>query len=183
MSLIKVRHAIPVVLAGLLACALAGCGFHLRENASLPSSMQRVHLNVGGGGSEFERHLARALQTSGITVEDESGPGVAELNVPVAAFTTESLTPGGYVRITEQAVHFQVKFNAVSAAGGIIEPSQTISMQRQYSYDASDALGNGTQIAQIEKSLQDDMVQAILFRLEAAGKRGTAAPVSASSTP
>ena len=182
MSLVKAGRGLTLVLVGLLVCALAGCGFHLRENATLPPAMKRVHLTVSGAG-EFQRHLARALQTSGATIEDESGPGIAELNVPVASFATESLTRGGYVRITEQAVRFQVTFNVAGPGGQTIEPSQTINMQREYSYDAADATGNANQVTQIEKSLQDDMVQSILFRLQAAGKRDIAAPTSASSTP
>lgn len=181
MSLIKAGRGIRVVLAAFLLCVLSGCGFHLRGNATLPSSMQRVHLSASGS-ADFQRNLARALQTSGVTVEDESGPGIAELNLPTAAFATESLTRGGYVRITEQAVRFNVTFDVVSAGGQIIVPRQTINMQRAYSFDAADAVGNANQVKQIERSLQDDMVQSILFRLQAAGKRGSTMPADASST-
>jgi LPS-assembly lipoprotein len=64
-------------------------------------------------------------------------------------------------------------------------------MQRSYSYDASQVIGTQAQVEAIQGSLVDDMVQAILFRLQAVRKNGeeaavkaagTAAPASAAST-
>lgn len=181
MSFMKARHLFQASLLLITAFALTACGFHLRENASLPPLMQRIHLTVSGGG-EFERHLARALETSGVTVEDNSGVGIAELRVPVAAFSTDTLSAGGYVRITEFAVHYQVQFDVADAEGHTLVPHQRIDMQREYSYDATNTVGNASQVQEIERSLNDDMVQAILFRLQAAGKHQLAAPATASST-
>ncbi len=168
----------PLLLATVLA--LTACGFHLRENVKLPPSMQQVHLDVSGN-SDFERHLARTLETSGVTVVDESGPGVAELRAPIVRFSSESLTAGGYVRITEAAVRFHVEFDVVDPAGQTLVDRQTIDMSREYSYDATDAIGNASQVEALQKSLGDDMVQAILFRLQAAGKHEMVEPASASS--
>ena len=112
MSIMKARRLFQASLLLVTTLVLSACGFHLRERASLPPSMQRVHLAVSGGG-EFQRHLTRALETSGVTVEDNSGAGIAELRVPVAAFSTDTLSAGGYVRITEYAVHYQVQFDVV----------------------------------------------------------------------
>ncbi len=180
MSHIKTTRLLQASLLVLAALALGACGFHLRQNATLPPSMQRMHLVVNGGG-EFERMLTRALAASGVAVEDHAGPGVAELRVPVAAFSTDTLSAGGYVRITEYAVHYQVQFDLIDAAGNALVPHQRIDMSREYSYDATNTVGNASQVQQIEHSLNDDMVQAILFRLQAAGKQQLAAPASAAS--
>lgn len=181
MSFLKTGRLLQAALLLGSALALTACGFHLRESAALPSSMQRVHLTVSGAG-DFQRHLARALQTSGATVEDAGGPGIAELRVPVAAFSTETLSAGGYVRITEFAVRYQVQFTVTDASGTTLVPSQRIDMQREYSYDATNTVGNASQVQEIERSLNDDMVQAIMFRLQAAGKHQLAAPAASSST-
>ncbi len=164
-----------------LACGLGACGFQLRKNASLPPQMQHVHLTISGAG-EFERHLARALETSGVSVEDKSGTGIAELRVPVAAFSSDTLSAGGYVRITEYAVRYHVQFDVLDGTGQVLVPNQRIDMSREYSYDASNTVGNASQVQEIQRSLNDDMVQAILFRLQAAGKQEVTAPAAASST-
>lgn len=165
----------------VLAVALSACGFHLRQNANLPPQMQRVHLVVSGGG-ELERRLTRALQTSDVTVEDNGGPGIAELRVPVAVFSTETLSAGGYVQISEFAVRYHVEFEVDDAAGHALLPHQRIDMSREYSYDASNTVGNESQVQELQRSLNDDMVQAILFRLQAASKHQLAEPASAAST-
>lgn len=174
----------PIRMPLLLACVLtlAACGFHLRQSAALPASMQRVHLVVDGRG-DLQRNLARALEGSGVTLEDAGGPGIAELKVPVAAFRTDMLSVSGYARVTEYAVHYQVEFLVTDSAGQVLVPSQRIDMTREYSYDATNPVGDTTQVEEIQRSLNDDMVQAILFRLQAAGKHPLAVPAPASSAP
>ena len=108
--------------------------------------------------------------------------GPTELHVPVAAFGTDTLSAGGYVRITEYAVRYHVQFDVADAAGNVLVPQQRIDMSREYSYDASNTVGNASQVEEIQRSLNDDMVQAILFRLQAASKHELAAPAAASST-
>ncbi|CAM5542842.1 LPS-assembly lipoprotein LptE [Rhodanobacter lindaniclasticus] len=162
---------LPLLLATL---ALAACGFHLRQNANLPAAMQRVHVDARGG-SNFQRQLSRALTSAGVTVEDAGGPGIAELSVPTAAFSTDTLTSGGYARISEYSIHYTVRFGVTDAAGQTLVPPQTINLSREFSYDASNTVGSASQVEQIQKSLDDDMVQAIMFRLQAAGRHPAAA--------
>ena len=164
----------------LLVCtlALAACGFHLRQSAALPASMQRMHLSVSGGG-DLQRNLARALEGSGVTVEDEGGPGIAELKIPVAQFSTDTLSVSGGARVTEYTVRYQVRFDVEDGAGQALVPQQRIDMSRDYSYDATNTIGNQAQVEEIQRSLNDDMVQAILFRLQAAGRHQPDAPAGA----
>lgn len=162
----------------LLACALGACGFHLRQSAALPPGMQRVHVVVNGNYA-LQQRLVRALQTSGANVEDQPGAGIAELRVPVAAFSTETLSAGGYARVSEFAVHFQVQFEVVDGSGHTLVARQRVDMSREYSYDATNTVGNASQVQAIEQGLNDDMVQSILFRLQAAGRKAPASPAGA----
>lgn len=153
----------------LVVLLLAGCGFHLRQSVALPPSMQQIHLSVSSGG-DLQRNLARALRNSGVTVEDTSGPGVAELRVSQATFGTDTLSISGTARVTEYAVHYNVHFTVSDAAGNVLLPEQHILMSRDYSYDATNTVGNSAQVEQIQRSLIDDMVQSIMFRLQAAAR-------------
>ena len=167
MGFLNVRRirSLALLLGALLVSA---CGFHLRQNVNLPAAMQRVHVDAREG-SNLQRKLSRALESAGVTVEDARGPGIAELDVPTAAFSSDTLTSGGYARISEYAIHYTVKFRVTDAAGQTLVPMQTINMSREFSSDASNTIGNASQVEQIQKSLDDDMVQAIMFRLQAAG--------------
>lgn len=168
--------------ASLLVCtlALSACGFHLRQSAALPTSMQRMHLTVSGGGS-LQRDLARALEDSGVTLADEGGPGVAELKIPLAAFDTDTLSVSGGARVTEYTVRYQLRFEVDDSNGQALVPQQRIDMSRDFSYDATNTIGTEAQVEEIRRSLNDDMVQAILFRLQAAGRHQQAEPAAASS--
>ena len=174
MSLMYTGRAVRTGLLLALALALTACGFHLRENANLPASMARVHVTVNDNNA-LQRQLARALQTSGVTLEDAGGPGIAELRVPVARFGSETVSAGGYTRISEFAVRYQVEFDVTDLGGQVLVPHQRIDMSREYSYDATNTVGNASQVQEIQRSLNDDMVQAILFRLQAASKHPQAA--------
>jgi len=161
--------------------ALSACGFHLRQSAALPPALQQMHLTVYGGG-ELQRDLARALEDSGVTLQDEGGPGIAELKIPLAAFGTDMVSVSGGARVTEYTVRYQVRFEVDDANGQALVPQQRIDMSRDFSYDATNTIGTDAQVEEIHRSLNDDMVQAILFRLQAAGRHPLAAPAAASST-
>jgi LPS-assembly lipoprotein len=169
----------PLLLLPVLA--LVACGFHLRGSAALPVGMERVHLTVGGGG-DLQRKIARALLASDVKVEKESGTGIAELNVPIQNFAIQTLTVNGVAQVTEYAVRYHVVFNAKDGNGKTIIPGESIMMQREYSYDASQPVGTQAQVEAIQGSLIDDMVQAILFRLQAVRKHGEEAAIKAAGT-
>ena len=177
MSSMKVGRLLQLALLLVFAISLSACGFHLRENVKLPASIQQIHIVTGVG--DFQRMLARALVVAGVDVKDEGGPGIAELRVPVANFSTDTLTAGGYARITEYAVRYNVQFSVIDGVGNVVIPPQTIGMQREYSYDSTNTIGNASEVNEIQQSLNQDMVQAIMFRLQAAGKHPVVAPASA----
>ena len=163
----------PALLGAVL---LAGCGFHLRQSAALPPAMQQqVYLNVSGGG-ELPRELTRALQVHKVQVFDSAQPGVAELDVPVAAFSTEVLTATGFARVGEYAVHYHVEFTLKDGSGATVLPTQRLDMQHEFTFDPYQAVGTAAQTEVIERSMVRDMVDAIMRKLEAAGKLGATVP-------
>ncbi|MGE7138425.1 LPS assembly lipoprotein LptE [Luteibacter sp. NPDC031894] len=171
-------------VAALLSAValLAGCGFHLRQTAALPPGMKKIHLTVSGGG-KLERELSRALGNSDATVVSEPSPDAAELTITSNTFRTDSLTVSGTARVTEYAVRYHVDFNAKAADGTVIIPSQAVDMSREFSYDATNTIGTASQTEELQRSLIGDMVQAILFRLQAAAEHPAVAAPAAAPAP
>jgi len=151
-----------------LAALVSACGFHLRQSAALPPGMQKIHLTVSGGG-KLERELTRALENSDVTVVDKPAVDAAELAITSNTFRTDSLTVSGTARVTEYAVRYHVDFNAKAGDGTVLIPSQSVDMSREFSYDATNTIGTASQTEELQRSLIGDMVQSILFRLQAAG--------------
>ncbi|WP_206064182.1 LPS assembly lipoprotein LptE [Oleiagrimonas sp. C23AA] len=168
------RRSFALSTLALLTLALGACGFHLRRSAQLPASMARTHLSVNGGG-DLTRDLATQLKLAGIDLVDEPGDGIAELKVPVARFSTQTLTVGDYSRVKEFAVRYHVEFVATDAKGNIIVPRQSVNMSREFTYDSRQTIGTETQTEALHRSLQTDMVQAIMLRLQAAAEHPDAA--------
>ena len=55
-----ILRRLPLVLCAVVALFVAGCGFHLRKEANLPASMQKVHVQgadpyrcLAAGGAGF----------------------------------------------------------------------------------------------------------------------------------
>lgn len=157
-------------LVALFALPLAGCGFHLRREAQLPASMQRVHIEIADSSSALAKGLAKALPRSGVQVVDTAGTDVAVMNISANTLSTDVLSVGGNARATEYSLRYHVEFSVDDSAGTAILPKQTIELSRDFTFDASQALGVAAETDLLTKELQQDMIQAILRRLDAAGK-------------
>lgn len=154
-------------LAAVLAASLAGCGFHLRKEAQLPPSMQRVHIVIADPSSVLAKDLTKALPRSGTQVVDKVEPGVAVMKFTANAFSNDVLSVGGNARANEYSLRYHVEFEVTDAAGTALLPKQTIELSREYTFDASQALGVAAENDMLTKELQRDMVATILRRLQA----------------
>ena len=149
------------------AALLAGCGFHLRKEAQLPTAMKKVHIQIADASSPLAKDLAKALPRSGVEVVDTVEPGVAVMNISANAFSTDVLSVGGNARATEYSLRYHVEFEVQDAGGTALLPKQTIELSRDFTFDASQALGVAAEVDLLTHELQRDMTQTILRRLEA----------------
>ncbi|HKZ11947.1 MAG TPA: LPS assembly lipoprotein LptE [Rhodanobacteraceae bacterium] len=162
---------------------LAGCGFHLRRSAALPTVMQQqVYLQISGGG-EFTRSLAGALRAAKVDVLDTSAAGVATLSVPVAAFGSRLLTSGAVQRVGEYVVSFNVQFTLIDANGHTVIPMQTLSLSHEFALDQTQFSAISSETEAIQRSLVREMTDAVMRRLEAQAHLGTPATASSAAPP
>ena len=153
----------------LLAVLLSACGFHLREEVRLPAGMQRLSLEGADSLSPLGRDLRKALTRSGAQVV-EGGERSAKLRIAANQFHTDVLSVGGNARANEYTIRYHVEFDVVSATGTSLLPVQTIELSRDFTFDASQALGIAAEQDLLTDELQREMVQAILRKLEALGR-------------
>ncbi|HEX5353127.1 MAG TPA: LPS assembly lipoprotein LptE [Rhodanobacteraceae bacterium] len=177
-----IRKWLPIVFCVGASVLLAGCGFHLRRSAALPTLMQQqVYLQVSGGG-EFSRSLAAALRASHVNVLDSPAKGIATLSVPVAAFSSRLLTSSGYQRVGQYVVAFDVQFTLSDANGATVIPAQSINLSHEFAVDQTQFSAISSETQAIERSLVREMTDAVMRRLEAQARKGTqVAPASAGS--
>ena len=160
-------HRFPLAAVVALVLLMAGCGFHLRKEAELPPSMQRVHVELVDASSPLGRDLRNALTRAGAQVVDAVGESVAVMNIRVDSLSTDVLSVGGAARANEYAIRYHVEFTVENAAGTALLPKQVVELSREFTFDATQALGVAAETDLLTKELRRDMVQTILRRLEA----------------
>jgi len=159
------------VLIGCATLVLSACGFHLRGEARLPATMQRVYIEGAEPVSPLGRDLAKALARAGAGVVDAPGAGVASLRITSNRIGTEVLSVGGNARANEYTLRYHVEFDVVAAGGEPLLSKQVIELTREFTFDASQALGVAAEQDLLTRELQREMVQAILRRLESHATR------------
>ena len=161
-------HRLAIAL--LLTSLLAACGFHLRGEARLPRSMQTLAIEGADVLSPLGRDLRKALERAGVQVAEKSVPGAAVLRIGSNQFRTDVLSVGGNARANEYTIRYHVEFDVVDASGTPLLERQTIELSRDFTFDASQSLGVAAEQDLLTRELERDMVQAVLRRLEAAGR-------------
>lgn len=150
----------------LLALALSGCGFQLRGTADLPfKTIYMPPANQPGVALDLRRNIQAGTRT---TVVDD--PKLAEA---VLEFTQESrekviLTIAATGRVREFELQYRVSFRVHDNKGGEFLPTNTVFLKRAVTFNDTDILAKEREDQQIYRSMESDMVQQIMRRLETA---------------
>jgi len=151
----------------LLVSLLSACGFHLREEARLPVGMQQVAIEGADASSPLGRDLRKALARSGARLVEGPGEPHAILRIGSNTIRTDVLSVGGNARANEFTIRYHVEFDVLGATGDLLVARQTIELSRDFTFDATQALGIAAEQDLLTEELQHAMVQAILRKLEA----------------
>jgi LPS-assembly lipoprotein len=155
----------------LAALFLAGCGFQLRGTAELPfKTIYMPPANQPGVALDLRRNIQAGTRT---TVVDD--PKLAEA---VLEFTQESrekviLTIAATGRVREFELQYRVSFRVHDNKGGEFLPSNTVFLKRAVTFNDTDILAKEREDQLIYRSMESDMVQQIMRRLEAAQRPKT----------
>jgi LPS-assembly lipoprotein len=159
------RGACAVVLA---AAALAGCGFHLRGEAHY--EFATLYLN-SPSTQPLTADLRRSLQGIG-TAELVASPDKAQVILDIASVENNkqilSLSSSG--KVSEFLLSKRVLFRVHDADGNDWLATSELVVRRTYSYSDSAALPKEAQEQRLWREMQDDAVQQIVRRLQAAKK-------------
>ena len=157
------------VAVALLALLVGACGFQLRREISLPPSLATLRVQVADTYSPLQRNLEQAMRRAGATIADEA-TGTAVLRVFANRLDRLPLSVGDTGRVQEYLLKYEVDFDLVDAAGTAVLPRQTVTLERDYTFDTLQAIGTPGEEEVVKAELERDMVQAILRRIEAAAR-------------
>jgi LPS-assembly lipoprotein len=151
-----------LVLLGLAAALLAGCGFHMRGTASLPFETLYIP-----GQTPLSIELKRNVTASSKTRIVDS-PDKAQA---VVGFTNEMrdksiLTFTAAGKVNEYRLRYRVGFRVTdSKALQVFLPTSEIILTRDMSYNDAQVLAKEAEEQLLYRDMQTDMVQQIMRRL------------------
>ncbi|QBQ53333.1 LPS assembly lipoprotein LptE [Nitrosococcus wardiae] len=150
-----------------LLLLLAGCGFHLRGDTQLSPLLERTYLQGVVPYSDLGVGLKRSLEAYGVTVTAVPAEASAILSVTYNQLQRQVLSVGTTGKVQEYALKYILQFQVTNPQGEILLPSQQLELMREYQFDERSVLSAGEQEALLREVLQEEMVQQILWRLEA----------------
>lgn len=157
-------HASRLTVSLALCALLASCGFHLRGQATLPFESLFV-----SGSPAVATQIARAVR-AGSKTRVTSNPKEADATLEILGEARErailSLTSGGRVR--ELQIRYRVSFRVFGKDAREYVARSEILLKRDLSYSDSDVLGKEQEEALLYRDMQNDAVQRIIRRMEAA---------------
>ena len=150
----------------MLALFISACGFHLRGQATLPYSTLYVS---GPSATSLTRSLVRVLQSSDVKVVERRED--AEVGLIILSDTREKsiLSLSGAGRAQEYELRERVSFRIVTAKEPDL-PASEIVIQRTISFNDAQVLAKESEEALLYRDMENDAVQQLLRRLQAAKK-------------
>lgn len=159
------RHARGLVLL-LLLMVLGACGFQLRGAPELPAEMDVVYIQADDRFSLFVRELGRLLEGGDARVTRDRDEATAVFEVLRARSSTETLSVNLEGRPEELRVAYEIRFR-VRANGETLVDEQELRLNRDIQADPDDTLGSRQEARRIAETLEEDIAQMVLMRIEA----------------
>ncbi|MBX3650488.1 MAG: hypothetical protein KF771_03805 [Burkholderiales bacterium] len=155
----------PVALL-LCTLLLAGCGFQLRGAANLPFDTLYVQAPTG---SQFANQFRRVVAAGSATrvVED---PKAAEATLVLVQELREKniLSLSGTGRVREFQLRYRMSYRLLDKNAVETLPVSEIVLTRDFSFNDQDTLSKESEEALLFRDMQNDAVQQLVRRLQAA---------------
>jgi LPS-assembly lipoprotein len=149
------------------ALVLSGCGFQLRGTASLPFDTVYVQAPPT---SQFAIHLKRVIASgSKSRVVDRPAEAQVLLHVQNEQREKQVLSLSGGGRVREYLLRYRITYRLTDnkSAEEYVSASEIV-LQRDFSYNDAEALAKEAEEALLYRDMQNDAVQQLVRRLQAA---------------
>ncbi|MBA3730999.1 MAG: hypothetical protein H0W93_01155 [Gammaproteobacteria bacterium] len=151
---------------------VSACGFQLRAQADLPTTMQRTYIDGLSPYSNFRVELERTLRANGVNVvEEDRATAVLRIKSEQRGRRVLSVGTDGRVREFElfTVVRFEVEVQGDAEGRGndLRLRDQTLTVTREFLFEETDVLGNAAESDLLYDDMETELVRLMLYRLEA----------------
>ena len=162
------RRLSLALLLSFLVPVLVSCGFHLRGSAAY--NFQTIFVNASGS-PVLGVILRKALTDTGSArVVDDAKTAQVIIDIPQVTDDKQvlSLSQSGAVR--EYELVKRVSFRLHDADGNDWLPAGEVTVRRTYTFNETEVLARDAQEQRLLREMQQDVVQQLVRRFEAARK-------------
>lgn len=149
-----------------LLVVMAGCGFQMRTQPTLPPEMARTYISAVDRQSVFYRKLAAELRKNGVVVVDSPLDAGATLNVLDDETGQRVISVSARNIPREFEVFYRVTYSVSDDSRVLLEPQEQV-VARDYTFDETLVLGKAQEEEMIRAGIADDLVRLVMFRLAA----------------
>src|SRR5690606_22924050 len=157
----------------MIATLLAGCGFQLRGDATLPPEMQATYIDYRGGDGELLRSIARALTLNDVEVVRVREQASGVLQILSASPQRRVLARDTRGRPQEYEIRVVLVFRVLDAEGKVLLAQQEVSRQNNLLLDPTDPLTNRSEVDYAVEAMREDAIWEMLRRISVATTDGT----------
>ena len=154
------------LIALLCALLIAGCGFKLRGAADLPFDTLFVQAPVS---SQFAQQFRRVVTYgSGTKIVDDPKIATATLVLVSEAREKSILSLSGSGRVREFQLRYRMTYRLLDKTATETIPASEIVLTRDFSFNDQETLSKESEEALLFRDMQNDAVQQLVRRLQAA---------------
>jgi LPS-assembly lipoprotein len=160
MNAVRAMLALPVA-----ALLLAGCGFHLQGNGSLPEGARKVCVITADEVTPFAVELRRAIERSGGELTGTSAEADMVVRIGRDRSGRRVLSVSARNTPQEYEIFYSVEYS-VDRGGKEVLESQPLEMIRNLSFDETQLLAKDREEVIIRDSMAKDLAMLVTRRLE-----------------
>ncbi len=150
----------------VFSLSLTACGFQLRGTGGFELQAESVSVVADNSHSDLAAELIDTLEGSGVEVNLSSKPQYS-IRVGSESTTRRAVASSGSITVSEYEVQVSINFSVVNAKSIVIIPSTALSVERIYSFDASNFVSNSEEEAVLVEEMRRDLAGQIVRRFSA----------------
>lgn len=161
---------------------LSACGFYLSGYGKSASALpfKSLSLETSQPYSNFTKALQKALETVGVHTTLAT-PASARLQILSQNFTRTTTSLGNAGQTTTYLLVYTLSFQLVDHTGNILLMPREIRVTRSFSITSNQLTGDLNTESDLQKNMQQDVIQQIIIRLASPQLRNRFETVPASS--
>lgn len=153
-------------IVSFVAMGIVGCGFHLRGPADIPFKS----IYIFGNTLVISKNLKKSLAINDIKMTNSAENAELQLELVGEENEKRILSIGSQGTVNEYELFYRVHYRTKLASQSLWSEVQTIESRRDFTYSDANLLGKQTEEKQLNKGMQDEVVDNIMRRLSALKK-------------